>query len=406
MITEIIAIAVAAIIMTSVIYFDQTGLLSKQLEVKTFSLHQASNTSTESIIFSNSSQTLVSNKNLVDAIGIAYDSANNFLYIGDNGDLYSKGVQWYLTAINGDGQIVGRINTTLSPIFVSYDPYWNSLIVSNHSNSEILNLSGTSSSYVLNSYVEAFDTLNGNLYGVIGNNVTVLSGRNFSMISTINISGGINDMAFDPALRDLVVGNNATLTLVGDKNNDVVKRIDLSGYNFSGHFPEGMAFDLFGQDVFLTGPGVTKLNLSTGAVEWSAQSRDFIGGQGELAFDSADNLIYVGHPYSSGVSILQNSDGRFISNLYVSQGTLVSQSVAYDPVTEGIYCVLLNYGTQPWTTLVEIIHFNYTLVSPDVPPIFMDYYASFLVIVLFAPISAVVYFLYKHRRDFHATKTK
>jgi YVTN family beta-propeller protein len=209
----------------------------------------------------------------------------------------------------------------------------------------------------------AFNPINGSMYivdtGLVFTNggVSVIDGRTNKFLTNINISGPGN-VAFNPNNNDIYVTNSTDVTVIGAKDNRVIKTLPMrvNGTIPSTVIPNAIAYNAKNGDMYLPanvliGRGVrnscTRNVIITCVVSViDSKSNEIIknipiGKQGDpsatsagiIAFDPNNSNMYVGNYRDRSISII-NSSNQVVTTIPLSGSP---SAIAYNPKNGNMY---------------------------------------------------------------------
>mgnify|MGYP000150237645 CR=1 FL=1 len=237
--------------------------------------------------------------------GIAFDSANNRMYVANYGP---NTVSVINTATNA---VIATISVGSNPYDVAFDSANNRMYVANYGGNTV-SVIDTSDNSVDPSTISVgsgprditFDSANNRMYvtNTGSNNVSVINTATNAVIATISVGSSPRGVAFDSANNRMYVVNNGpnNVSVIDTSDNSV----DPSTISV-GSSPHGIAFDSANNRMYVVNYGNSKvsvINTATNAVDAtiSVGSNPF-----GIAFDSANNRMYVTNHIGNTVSVIE-----------------------------------------------------------------------------------------------------
>ena len=251
--------------------------------------------------------------------GIAFDSANNRMYVA-----------------NQDDDTVSVINTTTNAVDATISV-------------------GTNPDGI------AFDSANNRMYvaNAVANTVSVINTATNAVDATISVGTTPSGIAFDSANNRMYVPNYSddTVSVINTATNAVDATISV------GDGPRAIAFDSANNRMYVTNSlttTVSVINTTTNAVDATISLTSSPQG---IAFDSANNRMYVANIVGDTVSVIDTSDNTVTATITVGDGPL---GVAFDSANNRMYVTNYSAGT------VSVIDIAPTSSSSDcydcIPP--------------------------------------
>jgi len=231
----------------------------------------------------------------------AYDPVNGYVYVTNN-------ESFTVTAIDGaTNKVVATIQTGgLNPDGIAFDPANNCLYVAEHGNGVggdlISVINATSNTYVrgigaiYSPTAVAYDPDNGNVYITTGgSSVMVIDTANNTMTSQIDVGHEPRGIAFDPANGDLYVANtlSGTISVINGSDDAIITTIDVSTSVVS--VPYLVAYDPANGYIMASNDYSSGVNVINGTTNTLVQTvaTGFSSEPAALAFDSANGNMYV-----------------------------------------------------------------------------------------------------------------
>jgi YVTN family beta-propeller protein len=254
-----------------------------------------------------------------------------------------------LTIINASSlQIVGTIPTGPSPFDASANLETGVVYVTDYRADEVTAVNGSSGTLVANFYVNLepvaavwspgpSEML---LAEQASGSIIDLAGPLAQPSSLATLQFGIQDLAVDPTDNNLLVSNEATNWVYAVNESGV-----LSWSARTGGEPDGLAYDAANQEIYVAnfaGNSVTVLSASNGTILTTIglpPPGGFGGGPDAVAVDSRSDLVFIsvlgcncGGP--GNVTIINGSDNRILGGVETGGGP---SAVAYDPQNNAFY---------------------------------------------------------------------
>ena len=196
------------------------------------------------------------------------------------------------------------------------------------------------------------------IYVVDSGGLTVISGRNNSIVATVALDGFPSAVAVNP-VRDMVYASTSSgLSIVdGNTNRLAARLLSVKGAN-------AIAVDTVANAVYaVNNTNVIVKNVATSyGTLWKISGSNNsviasypIGAEpGGLAVNTVARLLYVpdrvdvnaSGGYAGGISIFDLAAGKVVSNVIFQPASGDTGAVATDPVTGLVYVASCNYGVQ------------------------------------------------------------
>jgi DNA-binding beta-propeller fold protein YncE len=210
-------------------------------------------------------------------------------------------------------------------------------------------LSVVSTMYLPNNYASgfAFDFGKGEMFaGSGGDNVSVISDSNNSVIAQTYVGNAPHGIAYDSGRNEIFVANldSGTVSVVSDTDDSVVATIDVPGYvppignEWGG--PIYLAYDSGRSEIFvgclgqyLNGPAnVCVISDASNSIVATVPVGGSVNG---LAYDSGKGEVFVSN--GGSVSVISDLDNLVVSSGEVSVGNVASSpgDIAYNFVVGG-----------------------------------------------------------------------
>jgi YVTN family beta-propeller protein len=214
----------------------------------------------------------VSAGNGVGPIGVAYDTADNTVYVA-NGGYYSALVYYYVYVRNDVWVVSGSTNQVIATVNVGFGP------------------SGA-----------AYDSANNTVYvtNFGSSNVSVISGSTNQVIATVDVGSLPDAVAYDSADNTVYVANlfSNTVSVISGSTNKVIATVDV------GSHPVGVAYDSANNTVYVANSGSNNVSLISGSTNQVIATVGVGSAPYRVAYDSADNTVYVTNYASGSVTII------------------------------------------------------------------------------------------------------
>lgn len=379
-------------------------------------------------VISGTNQTWLNNSQFQSPQGIAYDPLNHNMYVAESGFMkvmtnsspaeYSDPVDC-LTIINGQNNtLTGSIHTSIdNPFAVNYDPFWNSLLVSNTGYTEVISLYNNTGMHVFNASHVVVNTVTGNYYAVEGGytskseTVSIFAGNTYSLIGSIRVHQNVSSMSFDSSLDELVIATDSSLLIVNGQSNSIVHSYPVEEEITNGSYswysgPRYMAIADSGYSVFIDGQysGIALVNLTDGNVTWHEENNNLSGYISSFYYDPSLDLLFVG-TISPGqiISIASGSDGVMIYRIMAPVSAFDRTGpfsgitgIMFDPADNTLYA---SWGglTQYYAGgLIGLIELNATHQNSPGPILSIYDYAG--ITFLASGVAALSYFAVMRRK--------
>jgi YVTN family beta-propeller protein len=251
-------------------------------------------------------------------LGIAYDSANGYIYVANNGSNT-------VSVIDGNPSDTSTYNTVIASPGVGRAPY------------DI-----------------AFDSDNGYLYVTTANGVYVINGANNQVVGApITVAYHPYDVAFDSANREIYVsceglsssGGAGIVSVISDSTNQVITAIQV------GSYPSEIAFDSANGYIYVADGGgtVSVINGATNALATGFTNPINLETNVDgVAFDSANDEIYVTDYFLGAVSVINGTTNHVVGSISVNANNPARD--VFDSASGIIYVV--NYGSNSVSVIV------------------------------------------------------
>ena len=288
--------------------------------------------------------------------GIAFDSANGYLYVANEGGVPSYGE--YRTSPGNTSVIDGRTNTVIASLQtgggsreVVFDPLNGKVYVTGPHRISIIedtfhplinNLTGFSNPSAI-----AVDTKSGNLYvaeyqsnrPTLSGSVVVLSGNDGATLANLSITYA-HAIAYDSFDGNAYVAGSGAgrggILVINCSTNTVIANVSGSAATSDGAVT-AIAFDPVNREMYAAleepdAPGIVEeVDPSTNTVTSSVT----VGySPSAIAIDASNGDIFVANTYSSSVSVINGSTNSLIANVPVDGGP---GGVAYDSANGDVY---------------------------------------------------------------------
>ena len=214
-------------------------------------------------------------------MGVAYDSANEEIYISD--------AEYDVATV-----IYGSNNTVL-----------------------------TRDLTVPGAWLEAdtFDSANGYLYftSADSNRVAVIAGSNNTQLSTIDVGGGQFGIAYDNANGDMYVSEASQVTVFSASTGSVVTNIPGPGGG-SDHTDavSAVVYDPANQQVYVSDSGSSQVTVIAASSNTILSNLTVGSAPCGMAYDSSNGYLYVSNYGSSNLSVIDTSDDVVIGSIPVA----------------------------------------------------------------------------------------
>lgn len=189
----------------------------------------------------------------------------------------------------------------------------------------------------------AFDWVNGNFYttNLVGHNVTVFSASLNHTLANINVGTTPAAIVYDGLSHQVFVANygSANVSVISATSKSLVATVAV------GRNPNAFAIDTIDDYVDVlnstgTFGGVTVIAAASNTVH----NFDRVGSApSSLAFDSANQKLFVSNGGSNNLSIIQQPAGTVLGSTPIGHGS-VQYATAYDPVNHDVYATSQNGG--------------------------------------------------------------
>lgn len=329
------------------------------------------------------------------ADGIAYDPVNNNMYVANY-------LADYLSVVNATSELItGTVGNLKNPGSVSFDPYNGYLVVTNYNltanlqskypYTTVTNPETGQIIHRFNSTGVTFNTANGNFYVPEGNNITVVSGKDWSNITDINLTAHVAAMTFDIQMNELLVLTDSNLlmqmngtTLSIDKKTSVLKNYPPEAYIHDSIFTNAKGNVVYAANSIGL---INMVNLYSGKItvfNETSYSLPFISSSSYF-YDPYNSYIYI----SSGfypLYIANSTNGKVIHTLYLSDSVV---SMAYDPVNYGMY-ITTSSGDFQLQGPDALTVLNFTYAPANMGSIYQYYeFPAIVAIIVLTAISSV-----------------
>jgi DNA-binding beta-propeller fold protein YncE len=274
-----------------------------------------------------------------------YDGLNGNLYVTGYNGVLTNGT---LTAISGaTNRIVATANAGWEPLPATVDSANGDLYVPNFTPGctncppgfwqappNVTVVSSTTSLPVASIITQpnptsvAFDPANGELYVACDGKVSVISGSNNTVLTTIASGSSADQAVYDGTNGDIYVWNSNTsaLTVIRGSSNSVIGSIPVGEQNGP------ILFDETNGDLYVAyDDGTAIVSGSTNTVV-----RDLPGSMGEPTFvDSQGDVYFLQAGFPGNVTVLSGTSNSVLSTFSVGAASWM----AYNPSTGNIYSV-------------------------------------------------------------------
>jgi len=293
--------------------------------------------------------------------GIAFDSANNRMYVANRSD---DTVSVINTATNA---VTATITVGNAPWGIAFDSANNRMYVGNNLDDTVSVINTATNAVTATITVGdvprgiAFDSANNRMYVVnyLDDTVSVINTATNAVTATITVGDGPSDIAFDSANNRMYVTNWSanTVSVINTVTNAVTATITV------GNLPLGIAFDSANNRMYVgnyNADTVSVINTATNAVTATITVGD---GPSDIAFDSANNRMYVTNWSANTVSVINTVTNAVTATITVGN---TPWGIAFDSANNRMYVGNYNDGT------VSVIDIATPLSSSDcydcIPP--------------------------------------
>jgi YVTN family beta-propeller protein len=280
----------------------------------------------------------------------------------------------YTLFLNNNTLLKGNVmvnRTGVAPYAIAYDSANNYIYVANSNSSNVSVINGATNSVIARISVwsgedgMAYDSVNNYIYIANGgsNNVSVINGVTNTVIANIFVGALPEGVAYDPSNNYVYVGHGAypqTLGLsilvfvINCASNTVIANISVG----SRGWPDAIAYDSSNNYVYVANGGSNNVSVINGATNAVIASISVGSEPYAIAYDSGNNYIYVCN--GDNVSVINGATNSVIASISVGSEPY---AVAYDPSNNYIYVANFDSGSisiistyeNPYSLLIGVI---------------------------------------------------
>ena len=266
-------------------------------------------------------------------LGVAYDSANAYVYV--TGSVHN------VTVINGTtGTVVGSVIVGGIPWGIAFDRSNGYLYVANTASNNVSVINGATNKALISVPVgfdpiaASYDSANGYVY--VANwdepngNVTVINGATDSVVGSVPAGSDPNAVAYDSANEDVYVANflSDNVTVINGANDTVRGSVSV------GSWPRAVAYDSSNGYVYVANYDSNNVSVINGATD-TVVGRIPVGfGPYGVAYDRANGNVYASNYDSDNVTAISGVTDTVVGSVPVGTGP---DGLAYDGANECIY---------------------------------------------------------------------
>jgi YVTN family beta-propeller protein len=275
--------------------------------------------------------------------GIAFDSANNRMYVTNSGTNNVSVISTATNAVVGDPITVGT-----NPHGIAFDSANNRMYVTNYLGNTV-SVIRTSDNTVIGDPIGvgifprgiAFDSANNRMYVANGgsNNVSVISTATNTVTDTITVGTNPRAIAFDSVNNRMYVVNyhSGTVSVISTATNTVIGDPITVGTT-----PHGIAFDSANKRMYVVNLVTNNVSVISTATNTVVGDPIGVGNYPRaIAFDSVNNRMYVANHNSNNVSVISTATNTVIATITVGTNP---HGIAFDSANNRMY--VTNYSSN------------------------------------------------------------
>ena len=304
------------------------------------------------------------NRTGVAPYAIAYDSANNYIYVANSN---SSNV----SVINGaTNSVIARISVWSGEDGMAYDSVNNYIYIANGGSNNVSVINGVTNTVIANIFVGplpegvAYDPSNNYVY--VGHGaypqtlglsilVFVINCASNTVIANISVGsrGWPDAIAYDSSNNYLYVACAIDkVSVINGATNSVITNLTV------GTYPDAVAYDPSNNYVYVANGGSNNVSVINGATNAVIASISVGSEPYAIAYDSGNNYIYVCN--GDNVSVINGATNSVIASISVGSEPY---AVAYDPSNNYIYVANFDSGSisiistyeNPYSLLIGVI---------------------------------------------------
>ena len=277
--------------------------------------------------------------------GVAYNSANKQVYVANtNSDALAtsafKPLRSSVYTID-TYNLIKTIPVGNNTIGIAYDSADNRMYVSNSGSQTVSVIDGTTDTVIgapipvqKSPWGIAYDSVNKDIYVANAGSmsVSVISTLTNKVDTTISVKANPHGVAYDPANNEIYVANqgSGTVSVIDATRNTVISDIFPGVLN-----PEDVVYDLANNDLYVTGSSnfLAIINGSTNSVikDVAVGSHPFGG-----AYDSTHKRMYITNSFSNDVSVINATTNTVIGTTTIPVGSRPF-GIAFNPSNNATY---------------------------------------------------------------------
>jgi YVTN family beta-propeller protein len=282
----------------------------------------------------------VATNNLYD-YAVAVDPSSGNVFVANEGTYTgsSSGPEANVTVISGStNRAIASVPVNVYPIGLTFDPANGDLIVADIAGNDIYLVDPATERTVgivpagLGPQSSAFDPHTGDLWVLnpAGENITVL---NSALQPIADLGAGISptDIAYDAANGDFYVTDNfaGDVSVFNGTTDSYVTSILLQAF----HLVDSVLFDPHNREIYVTDGSNSSVAVINGATQKIVENVTVGNFPRSLAFDSANNTVFVSNYGSANVSVIKDSTNARVYTFPSSD----SNFLVYDPANDIVY---------------------------------------------------------------------
>jgi len=268
-----------------------------------------------------------------------------------------------------NGNVVDNFNG-LSPAAVAYDPANQYVYVANFGSDNVTVINSATDTIVQSiavgsyPYGVAYDPSNQYMYVTNGgsDNVTVINSATDTIVQSVTVGSGPQGVAYDPSNQYMYVTNSGSnsVSVINSATDTVVQNININ----IGFEPDGVAYDPANQYVYVTITGSDIVTVINSATDTIVQNITVGQLQEDVAYDPSNQYMYVTNYGSGNVTVINSTTDTIVQSIAVGYGP---ESVAYDPSNQYVYVANFDSGSLSIIGNIYNATYNATFTESGLP---------------------------------------